>query len=177
MDDIRKTLPKKLRIDTQTWGPRRFALVRLVDGIAQEVYMEMGDGIISPRHAEELLGHLGMAAWYLYRPGSQRRRLMSPSGGRRRFPSFKKSFHRRLGSSNDDSADVRIPVCGHASKSGRSRKGYMNGADKELRLFKEALEDMDIDAHDWEDRATAIQDALPFDVEYIGDKSKSKSRL
>jgi hypothetical protein len=185
MDNIKNTLPKKLQIDTQTWGPRRFALVRLVDAIAQEVYMAMGEEDITPRDAEELLSHLGMAAWYLYMPGSQRRRLMSPTGGRRRYPSYKTPFrrledasppnthkHRYSPIAGERKLDVEIPICKGTKKSNKNRKGNMSDAHEELTYFISDLDDMDdVDPHDWEERAEAIQDALPVDIAYYSIKN------
>ena len=97
-DNLRKSLPKNIQIDTQTWGLRRFALVRIVDALSQDMYVALHEGDLTPRDAQNLLDHLGEAAFYLYQPGSMLRRLMSPTGGRREFNTYKKplTVNRRL---------------------------------------------------------------------------------
>jgi hypothetical protein len=213
MDNIKNSLPDKLTLDTQTWGPRRFALVRLVDALAQDVYVAFAEADLTPRDAEGLLGHLGMAAWYLYMPGSQKRRLMSPTGGRRRYPSYKKSFPRRRRRRRhlqqqqqqyqeqllhhntpiyhpeelERALAISIPFCNAGSKkSGKSRrKGYMDDADEELEDFLDELDDLDDDdrigslskatIEDWITRATAIQKALPDDINYSSNSRSSSS--
>ena len=166
MDGIRDRLPDKLRLNTQTWGPHRFALTRLIDGIAQEVYMALGDDELNPREAEDLLGHLGMASWYLYEPGSQRRRLMSPTGGRRKYPSYKSDFSSRRRRNQQRQLTIDIPICSKGTGGSKSRKGRMEDADRELLRFIQGLDDVNGDTHDWEKRAAAIRTALPAEVDY-----------
>lgn len=173
---MERALPKHFKIDTQTWGPRRFGLVRLVDALAQDVYNSLDSERLTPRDAQELLGRLGETAFYLYPPGSMRRRLMSPTGGRRKFNGYKQTLNRRrhLRGLNDHDDPVRIPVCKRGSPKSQTRgKTDMNKAEDELLAFVQALNQLAdrgrVDSASkgpWVDMAEAIIAALPEDVEY-----------
>jgi hypothetical protein len=167
-----------------------------VDAIAQEVFASFGAGDLSPRDAQDLLGSLGEAAFHLYKPGSQVRRLMSPTGGRRQFNKYDKELaenrrrrrRRRLRGvasrelKDDDNDRVRIPICpkakGGKKSAGKSKhKSPMNAAEKELQHFIDHLKYLEdknriggipeaTGVDEWIEQSEAIIAAIPDDVEY-----------
>lgn len=76
-DDIADHLYYELSVDTRSWSPRRFGLVRQVDMIAHDIYSALHEYLLDGRVAAKLLEFLNDAVYYIYKPASAKHQMIS----------------------------------------------------------------------------------------------------
>ena len=94
-EEMAEKLYHYLDVDTDSWGPRRFALVVWVNCIAHDIYAAFNDDLLSGRDTEALLDLLNDVTDHLYAPGTRKQQMIS-LGGEDPFGDYpKKRGHRR----------------------------------------------------------------------------------
>ena len=66
-----------LDVDTDSWDPRRFALVVWINSLGQSIYVALNNEDISGRDAEKLLFHLNESTRHLYPRSAKKQQMIS----------------------------------------------------------------------------------------------------
>ncbi|CAB9509433.1 3-phytase [Seminavis robusta] len=173
-EELAEKLHYYLDVDTDSWDPRRFALVIWINCIAQDVYSALNENKLSGRDTESLLGYLNEAVRHTYPRASKKQQMISRldpfyyDDRRRSLEERRQETHRRL---EEDRRGLRKrrKDCRRRRRlgvdSGKARDDLDDFLDK-LQSLKDAgrLGDVDDSRYEyWKDLATGVKDQLHDD--------------